>query len=251
MRDAASRELRPSSARSWQSRTRPTCDTSRPIRDGTVRETESPERSSSVWQAVSAAGRSRRPHASVSSKPGISAQPAASCSTSCTPTAIAACPRRDLVDFGRELFRVVSDDLDEQPHGVGIGLDAAPVELRRDPFGHTALRHVEDKDVAGLRAGFRERRVLLQLRGDECEHRVRRRAREVGSDSLGVGRLPALDLFDDHEPAATAEAGRASCTPRRRPRRRLVRGEQLDGVLADPVAETPQGARRSSVCHCR
>ena len=35
--------------------------------DGTVRETGSPERSSSVWQAVSAAARSRLPHASVSS----------------------------------------------------------------------------------------------------------------------------------------------------------------------------------------
>src|SRR2546430_3265693 len=32
-RSAASRELKPSSASSWQSRTRPTCATSRPIND--------------------------------------------------------------------------------------------------------------------------------------------------------------------------------------------------------------------------
>ena len=120
-----------------------------------------------------------------------------------------------------------------------------------DPFGHTALRHVVDEDVPGLRARFRERRVLLQLRGDEREHGVRRGAREVRGDRLDVGGLPAFDLFDDHEPAATAEQAERVARRDGVVAAGVVRGEQLDGVLADPVAETPQARAGSSAGHRR
>ena len=155
---------------------------------------------------------------------------------------VAARPGRDLVDLGRELVRVLADDLDEQANRVRVDVHAAFGELLRHPLGDAAFRNVVDEDVARLRARLPERRVLLELGGDEREHGVGSGAREVRRDRLDVGGLPALDVLDDDEPAAAAEQAQRVARRDGVVTAGLERGEELDAVLADPVAQPPERA---------
>ena len=53
--------------------------------------------------------------------------------------------------------------------------------------------------------GLRERRVLLQVSRDERKRRPGRGRREIGGQSLHIGRLPCLDAFDEDEAGTAAE----------------------------------------------
>ena len=208
--------------------------------DGTVRETESPERSISVWQEVRAAARSRRPHASVSSYPGTSAQPAASCSTSETPTGSAPA-HVAILSTSLESSSGSSPTTSTSSRTASWSIaDAAVRELLRHPFGHASLRDVVDEQVSGLRARLGKCRVLLQLRCDQSEHGVRRGTAEVRGDRLRVRGLPALHLLDDHEPAAAAEEAHRVAGRDRVVAAGVVRGQELDALLPDPVAQTAE-----------
>ena len=129
-------------------------------------------RSSSDSVMASTAPTSRRPHASVSEKIGVSALPTASSSTSCDGDLVAAGPRCELLDLARELVEVVADDLDERAARLLVRLRAEPAELLADPLWQLSLRHVVREQLARLRDRLRERRVGLQLARDECEHGV-------------------------------------------------------------------------------
>jgi hypothetical protein len=136
----------------------------------------------------------------------------------------------------------VAHDLDQQARRFGVDAHPALPELLRDPVGHAPLRHVIDEQIADLRTGLGQRGVLLELRGDECEHGVGRGARKVRSDRLRVGGLPAVDVLDDHEPPASAEQAERVARRDRVVAARLVRGEKLRRVLADAIAQPSQRA---------
>ena len=139
-------------------------------------------------------------------------------------------------------MRVLADQLDERAARLAGRLHAVAGELLGDPLRQLALAHLVDEELAGLRAGLRERRVLAELLGDEREHGVGRGRGQVLGDRLRVRRLPALDLFDDDEPAAAAEEPHRVAGRDRVVAGRVPRGEPLDRVLAEPVAEAAEGA---------
>src|SRR5262249_6605364 len=110
---------------------------------------------------------------------------------------------------------ILADDFDQSAACLGVSLDAAIGELLCDPLGESPLRDVVDEDLAGLAAGLRKSRILLQLLTNEREHGVGRRRGEVFGDRLDVGGFPALHVRDDDEAlAGTKQAGRVTCCDR-------------------------------------
>lgn len=156
---------------------------------------------------------------------------------------IAARPRRELGDLVRERVEILARELDERLASGPIGTRVQEGELLGHPFRDLALGHVEHEQFTGLRAGLRERRVLLHLLGDEGEDGVRRRGAQVFGDRLHVGRLPLLDRVDDHEAAACAEEPERVARSNRLLPARLGRRELLDRVFADPRPEAVESAR--------
>ena len=133
------------------------------------------------------------------------------------PDRLVAGPERELVDLVRELVEVLADELDERRNRIGLRPDAGLLEALRNPRVGLPLRNVVGEHVACLRAGFRQRCVLLQLLGDERQHGARRGRGQVLLDRLHVGGLPAVSepalavappvhAFDEHEPRVAEEA---------------------------------------------
>ena len=89
---------------------------------------------------------------------------------------------------------------------VGIDADAPIAELLRHPVGHAPFRNVVDKVVARLRTRLCQRGVLLQLGCDQSQRRLRRRALQIRSDRLRLGRFPLVDVLDDYESPLAAGA---------------------------------------------
>src|SRR5262249_51920972 len=75
-------------------------------------------------------------------------------------------PRGELGDLGGEVDQVLSDQLDEEPAGLRPGARAFAGELFGDPPTQLAARCLVDDDVAGLRARFRQRGLLLDPLAD-------------------------------------------------------------------------------------
>jgi hypothetical protein len=84
-------------------------------------------------------------------------------------------------------------------------------ELLLDPFRQVGLApatvrgHIEAQHLAALGNGLGEGGVPFHRIADEREHSQRGRPFEVVLNSLQVGRLPALDVLDDHEPVLDGE----------------------------------------------
>ena len=156
-------------------------------------------------------------------------------------------PERELVDLVRELVEVLPDEVDQSGARVGLGARARLAEAVGDPLVDVALRDLVREHLPRLRARLRQRRVLLQLLGDEREHRAGRRGGEVRLDRLHVGDLPAVrepalgvaaavDALDDDEPGVAEEA--ADVAERGRLLSRyLLRRDQLHGLGLEVAAE--------------
>ena len=161
-------------------------------------------------------------------------------------------PCRQLLHLARELLRVVPDQLEQRGARLGLRLRAVELELLRNPARQALLHDLVRQHLARLCAGPRQRRVLLQLLGDEREHRSGRRGREVGLDRLHVGDLPAVrepfvrvpaavDALDDDEPGVAEEA--ADVAERGRVfSRHLLRRDQLHSLGLE-VAPEPSERR--------
>src|SRR5581483_245763 len=115
------------------------------------------------------------------------------------PDAIAARPRRELVDLPRELVEVLAHQLDERAGRLRIDLLAVDLELLRDPALQAPLRHVPQQNLTGGGDRLRDRGVLLELAGDERERRRRGGGLQVRGDRLRVRGLPGVDAFDDDQ----------------------------------------------------
>ena len=245
---------RPSSARRWQSRTR--ADVAR--RAGRQRRNRARARVAGALEQRLGRRRappatSRRPHASVSVEAAASPRSRGELLDVVHADGIAARPGRDLVDLGRELLRVLADELDEQPARVGVDLDAALGELRRRPISGTRRFGTSKTSTSPAFAqAFASAESFFSSAADEREHRVGRGARR------GTRRPPSR-----RPPSSARPLRRSTSRPpppkqaERVARRDRVlaagvgRGEQLDGVLADPVAEPLERALRSSAGRCR
>ena len=151
-------------------------------------------------------------------------------------------PRGDLVHLARELLGIVTDDLDQKPRRLRIDADLAVGELLRHPLRQPALGDVVDEHVSRLRACFRERGILLQFRRDQRQHRSRSGIGEVGGHAFRVGRLPTIDLFDDHEPAVATEQAERVARGDHVIAARVDGREQLRRFLADAIAQAPERA---------
>ena len=155
---------------------------------------------------------------------------------------VASRPGRDLVHLGCQLLRILAHDLDEQANRFRVDGHAAFGELFRHPLGHAPFRHVVHEHIPRLRARLAERRVLLELGSHEREHSVGSGTRQVCSDGFYVRRLPPLDFFDDDEPTAAAEQSHRIAGGDRIVTAGLERREELDALLADPVAQPSKRA---------
>ena len=156
-------------------------------------------------------------------------------------------PERKLVDLVRELVEVLADQMDECCARIRLGASAGLLEALGDPVGDVALRHLEGQNVAGLGARLRQRRVLLQLLGNECQHGAGSRRGEVLLDRLHVGDLPAaretavgvppaVDALDHDEPRVAEQA--ADVAQRRGVRAgHLLSRDELDCLWLEVAAE--------------
>ncbi len=155
-------------------------------------------------------------------------------------------PRSELVELGRERDRVVADQLDERPRGVGVGRDAETLELGARPGVQIAcLRHVVAKHLPLLLAELGERRAAQGFVRDEGEHRALDRVSQVARDRLDVLLPPRLDAVHDHEPAAAGsaeEAQRIAGRDRVGSARRL-RCKLLDGLGIEARAQPAERAQ--------
>ena len=144
-------------------------------------------------------------------------------------------PRDELRDLVGEVVEVGvlplrDDGVEQRAAEVAVDRDAVPRELLHDPVDHLLALDVVDEDVAVLRDGLRQRRVLAQLAGDEREHRARRGVGRVRRHGLDVVRAPAFDGVDDDEPLASEEPERVA---------------RRDGVVAR-TSPVPRAARSAS-----
>ena len=144
---------------------------------------------------------------------------------------------------------------------------AALAELGLDPARQvglaSALGQVVDEHLACLSNSLRERRIGLDLVSDEHEDRRRGWTREVLAKSLEVGRLPALDVLDDHETALDGKETEGVAGRNHVLAAGLVGREDLCRVIADSRAEPAQGTAdlgtvgardqvdRGELCHRR
>ena len=156
-------------------------------------------------------------------------------------------PERKLVDLVRELLEVLADQMDECCARIRLGASAGLLETLGDPVGDVALGHREGQNVAGLGARLRQRRVLLQLLGNECQHGAGSRRSEVLLDRLHIGGLPAvrkasvgvppaIDALDHHEPGVAEQT--ADVAQRRGVRAgHLLRRDELDSLGLEVAPE--------------
>ena len=156
-------------------------------------------------------------------------------------------PERELVDLVRELVEVLPDEVDQRGARLGLGACARLAEALGDPLVDVLLRDVVREHVARFRARLGQRRVLLQLLGDEGERRARRGRGEVRLDRLHVCRLPAVrepalvvaaavDSLDDDEPRVAEEAAGVAERDRLLTRE-LLRRDELHGLGLEVAPE--------------
>ena len=182
---------------------------------GAVSRRGRPSRSKIVSLASSVRPASRCAQASVSANVGVSATAATSCSTSCSPIGSSPAQSASLSTSFASWWKSSPTSWTSAATASGSRPDAGLLETLRDPRVGLPLRDVVSEHVAGLRAGLRQRRVLLQLLGDERQHGARRRRGEVLLDRLHVGCLPAV-----REPALGVRAARPRLRRGRAARRR-------------------------------
>ena len=153
----------------------------------------------------------------MSANVGVSATAATSCSTSCSPIGSSPAQSASLSTSFASWWKSSPTSWTSAATASGSRPDAGLLEALRDPRVGLPLRDVEREHVARLRAGLRQRCVLLQLLGDERQHGARRRRGEVLLDRLHVGCLPAVrepalavatpvHAFDEDEPRVAEEA---------------------------------------------
>ena len=190
-----------------------------------------PSRSKIVSLAASVRPVSRCAQASVSANVGVSATAATSSSTSRSPIGSSPAQSASLSISFASWWKSSPTRWTSAAHASGSA--RAPAWRKRSATQLVTFRFatVVGQHLARLRAGFRQRRVLLQLLGDEREHRAGRRGGEVRLDRLHVGDLPAVrepavgvaaavDALDDDEPARRRRGCRrcrAPPPPRPRP----------------------------------
>ena len=188
-----------------------------------------PSRSKIVSLAASVRPVSRCAQASVSANVGVSATAATSSSTSCSPIGSSPAQSASLSISFASWWKSSPTRWISAAHASGSA--RAPAWRNRSATHWLTFRFatVVREHLARLRARLRQRRVLLQLLGDEREHRARRRGGEIRLDRLHVGDLPAVrepalgvpaavDALDDDEPARRRRGCRR-CRARRPPRR--------------------------------
>ncbi len=143
---------------------------------------------------------------------------------------------------------ILSDVLDEERARVRLGLDARLTESLGDPGHAPALRDVVQQQIAALRTGFGDRRVLLDLHPDQREHRLGCRRGKVRRDRFDVCRLPSagrrpvvfllatVDVGDEDEARVTEKAAGVTEVDNVLARD-LERGDDLDRLVDESGAE--------------
>ena len=181
-------------------------------------------RRSSRWRRASGRA-SRCAQASVSANVGVSATAATSSSTSCSPIGSSPAQSASLSISFASWWKSSPTRWISAAHASGSARAPAWRKRSATQLVDVPLRDLEGEHLAGLRARLRQRRVLLQLLGDERQHRAGRRRGEVRLDRLHVGDLPAVrepalgvpaavDALDDDEPARRRRGCRRCRAPR-------------------------------------